>query len=54
MRFQTLQSKGMFSGGGLAGFLRPRVARVLMHTPVGTRITRHVTLGNPRIRVAAG
>lgn len=52
MRFQTMQSKGMFAGGGVADFLRPKVARVLMNTPIGTKITRHVTLGNPRIRVA--
>lgn len=52
MRFQTMQSKGMFATGGIAGFLRPKVAGLLMHTPIGTKITRHVTLGNPRIHVA--
>lgn len=52
MKFQTMQSKGMFATGGLAGFLRPKIAGVLMHTPIGTKITRHVTLGNPGIRVA--
>ncbi|MEV0001606.1 FAD-dependent monooxygenase [Micromonospora sp. NPDC050980] len=51
MRFQVMQSKGMFAAGGLAGFLRPKVAGLLMHTPVGARVTRHVTLGNPRVRV---
>ncbi|WP_198348194.1 FAD-dependent monooxygenase [Plantactinospora sp. KBS50] len=51
MRFQVMQSKGMFAAGGIAGFLRPKVAGLLMHTPVGDRITRHVTLGNPDIRV---
>jgi monooxygenase len=52
MKFQTMQSKGMFATGGLAGFLQPKVARFLMHTPIGAKITRHVTLGNPRIHVA--
>jgi 6-methylpretetramide 4-monooxygenase len=51
MRFQVMQSKGMFGTGGLAGFLRPKVAKVLMRTPVGATVTRHVTMGNPRIRV---
>jgi 6-methylpretetramide 4-monooxygenase len=52
MKFQTMQSKGMFATGGLAGFLQPKVARFLMHTPIGAKITRHVTLGNPRIHVS--
>lgn len=52
MRFQKMQSKGMFAAGGLAGFLQPLAGRLLMQTPVGAKITRHVTLGNPGIRLA--
>jgi 6-methylpretetramide 4-monooxygenase len=50
MKFQIIQSRGMF-GGGLAGFLRPKLAGVLMHTPLGTKVLRHIAVGNPGIRV---
>ena len=52
MKFQVMQSKGMFAAGGLAGFLRPKLAGLLMRTPLGMRVTRHVALGNPDIQVA--
>lgn len=51
MKFQIIQSRGMFGGGGLAGFLRPKLAGLLMHTPLGTKVLRHIALGNPGIRV---
>jgi 6-methylpretetramide 4-monooxygenase len=53
MKFQELQAKGMFAHGGLADFMQPKISRVLMHTPMGHKITRFVTLGNPGIRVAS-
>jgi len=51
MKFQVMQSKGMFATGRVAGFLRPKLAGVLMRTPLGMKVTRHVAIGNPTIRI---
>lgn len=51
MKFQVLQSKGMFATGRVAGFLRPKLAGLLMKTPLGMKVTRHVAIGNPNIRI---
>ncbi|KAB8169916.1 NAD(P)-binding protein [Streptomyces sp. 3MP-14] len=52
MKFQTIQSRMMLSADGLATFLRPKLARVMMRTPIGAKVTDRVAFGAPGIRVA--
>ena len=54
MKIQVMQSKGMFSQSPVAGFLRPKMARLIMHTPIGQKITRRIAFGNPAASISAG
>ncbi|BCL32527.1 FAD-dependent monooxygenase [Streptomyces aurantiacus] len=53
MKFQAVQSRMMLSADSLATFLRPKLARVVMHTPIGAKFTRRIAFGAPGIRVAS-
>ncbi|MCI3275055.1 FAD-dependent monooxygenase [Streptomyces cylindrosporus] len=53
LKFQAVQSRMMLSADGLATFLRPRIARLVMRTPVGAKLTNRVAFGHPGIRVAS-
>ncbi|MGA5305641.1 FAD-dependent oxidoreductase [Nucisporomicrobium flavum] len=52
LKFQAIQSKVMLSSGGVAAFVRPKLARVMMRTPIGAKFTRQVAFGNPSVRIA--
>ncbi|WP_406481104.1 FAD-dependent monooxygenase [Streptomyces sp. NBC_01615] len=52
MKFQAVQSRMMLSADSLATFLRPKLARVVMRTPIGTKFTNRIAFGAPGIRVA--
>ncbi|WP_433516187.1 FAD-dependent monooxygenase [Nonomuraea sp. CA-143628] len=52
MRIQTMQARGMRSGGLKGRLARLFVARVLSRTPLFTKVTREIVYGNPNIRVA--
>ncbi|MEU1662849.1 FAD-dependent monooxygenase [Streptomyces sparsogenes] len=54
MRLQTLQSKAMLSQGALATRVRPRLARVLRHTPLYRKVLHRIAYGNPSIRISDG
>ncbi|MBL1106862.1 FAD-dependent monooxygenase [Streptomyces sp. 5-8] len=51
MRFQVMQSKGMFAESRLAATVRPRIAKAVSRTPLGRKITRRIAYGNPAIQV---
>jgi 6-methylpretetramide 4-monooxygenase len=50
-KMQAMQSKGMFSQGGVAAFIRPKAAKLISRTPIGAKITRKIAYGNASIRV---
>lgn len=52
MRVQRLQSKAMLSHGTLATRVRPRLARLLRHTPLYRKVLDVIAFGNPAIRIA--
>ncbi|MEU5026180.1 FAD-dependent monooxygenase [Streptomyces milbemycinicus] len=54
MRLQALQSKAMLSQGPFATRVRPRLARVLRHTPLYRKILHRIAYGNPSIRISDG
>ncbi|MEU0811031.1 FAD-dependent monooxygenase [Streptomyces sp. NPDC005970] len=54
MRLQTLQSKAMLSQGPIATRVRPRLARVLRHTPLYRKVLHRIAYGNPSIRISHG
>lgn len=54
MRLQTLQSKAMLSQGPFATRVRPRLARVLRHTPLYRKVLHRIAYGNPSIRISHG
>ncbi|WP_405016244.1 FAD-dependent monooxygenase [Kitasatospora sp. NBC_00070] len=51
MRMQTLQARAMLSPGRVARAVRPRLAALIQHTPLGARITSRIAFGNPAARV---
>jgi monooxygenase len=51
MRLQAMQSRAMLSRGAVATHLRPRLARVLRHTPVYRRVLDRIAYGNRSIRI---
>ncbi|MEU4209215.1 FAD-dependent monooxygenase [Streptomyces sp. NPDC026206] len=51
MKMQTMQAKAMLSQGRVARAVRPRLAALVQHTPLGSRITRRIAHGSPRARV---
>lgn len=52
VKFQAVQSRMMLSADSVASFLRPQLARLVMRTPLGARITHRIAFGAPGIRVA--
>jgi 6-methylpretetramide 4-monooxygenase len=54
MRLQALQSKAMLSQGAFATRVRPRLARVLRHTPLYRKILHRIAYGNPSIHISDG
>ncbi|MEU8823155.1 FAD-dependent monooxygenase [Streptomyces sp. NPDC048636] len=51
MRRQSLHSRVMHAHGAYATRVRPRLARVLRHTPLYRRALQRVAYGNPSIRI---
>ncbi|GAA0962227.1 hypothetical protein GCM10009558_080980 [Virgisporangium aurantiacum] len=51
LRTQVLQSRAMLAGNRVLDAVRPRVARLLAHTPVYRKVLRHIAYGNPAIRL---
>jgi monooxygenase len=51
LKFQKIQAKMMLAPAGLAAYLRPKVARTLMRTPIGAKLTNLVAFGDRGIRV---
>ncbi|WP_028810375.1 FAD-dependent monooxygenase [Streptomyces flavidovirens] len=51
-RLQGLQSKAMLSHGAFATRVRPKLARLLKHTPVYRKVLDHIAYGNPSVRIA--
>ena len=51
MKLQLMQSKGMLSHGRVADFMRPKVFKILRHTPMFTKTNYRIAYGNPAIRV---
>ncbi|MFD4926590.1 FAD-dependent monooxygenase [Streptomyces goshikiensis] len=52
MRLQRLQSKAMLSQGAFATRVRPKLARLLKHTPVYRKVLDRIAYGNPAVRIA--
>ncbi|MFJ3793441.1 FAD-dependent oxidoreductase [Kitasatospora sp. NPDC090091] len=51
MRIQTMQARAMLSQGRVARVVRPRLASLVQHTPIGTKLTGRIAFGNPAARV---
>ncbi|MET9507503.1 FAD-dependent monooxygenase [Streptomyces flavidovirens] len=51
-RLQGLQSKAMLSHGAFATRVRPKLARLLKHTPVYRKVLDRIAYGNPSVRIA--
>lgn len=52
MKMQKMQAKGMFGvGGPVADVLRSTVARLIRHSPLGTKLTHRVAFGHPPVDV---
>ncbi|MCG6495612.1 FAD-dependent oxidoreductase [Kitasatospora sp. A2-31] len=51
MRIQTMQARAMLSQGRVARVVRPRLASLVQHTPIGTKLTARIAFGNPAARV---
>jgi monooxygenase len=50
MRTQVIQSRAMLTANRVLDAVRPRVARLLSHTPVYRKVLRHIAYGNPAIQ----
>ena len=53
LRLQVMQSRAMLSHGRLATTVRPRVARLLSHTPLYPKVLHRIAYGDRPVRVAA-
>ena len=53
LRLQVMQSRAMLSAGRLATAVRPRVAKLLSHTPLYPKVLHRIAYGDRPVRVAA-